>query len=219
MMNNRDNALLFLAAVLAAAVGISVFIAARFPLVHGIAQIIMILAGMLMVASMSAISRFVESASSTSLVSVSFDATHVRRSLEGLAAGETSKGLERREPEGRSWEPTLDMLMNQDPALALAKLRIDLERELRRIAYEHLNLTGHRVGTMVRLIGLLEKADVIDAVVVNTLREILPACNLAIHGGSITPDVAMSVLDVGEDLLAIPRTRHLGARRHQTVSE
>ena len=91
--------------------------------------------------------------------------------------------------------------MGADNALALACLRIDIERELRRIAHEaQVDLTGRPVG-ITGLARELVSNEVIPAAIVEALYEIAKVCNRGIHGEEIPNDLTAAVIRVGGQVL------------------
>jgi hypothetical protein len=186
----------------------------RVPLLTELAQATMIVAGMVLVASFSSISRYLDGESSAPLIHITFNEARVRQVLDSVVSTEYESARGREIPEGKVWEPTAETLMVQDPVLALAKLRIDLERELRRIAFEYDVFIEPRRMSIGSMLKALAERDILDRNVVAAIRDVLPACNLAIHGGDVTPQLASGVINIGEELLRILET----VRFSRTVS-
>lgn len=107
-----------------------------------------------------------------------------------------------------TWDPTTDDLLIQDASLAMAKLRIDLERELRRLAYKR-SVPVTSPTSVSRLVKALEVEKIIPGSVASAIRDVLPACNQAVHGAEVTTEVAQSVLGVGNDVLATLKAIYL----------
>lgn len=106
-----------------------------------------------------------------------------------------------REPitsEIRSVGESLLDLLDRDHILALAKLRIELERTLTR-----LYLLGtpsakqRRYAGLAHLVGDLVRSEILPAQLSGPLREVISLCNRAVHGEYIRPADARSILDIG----------------------
>jgi hypothetical protein len=99
------------------------------------------------------------------------------------------------------WDLTAGQLIGADNALALARLRMDIERELRRIALEtQIDLSLRPVGIKSLARELVSK-EVLPVTLMEPLEEVAKICNLAIHGGKVADDVAAAVVRVGGQLL------------------
>jgi hypothetical protein len=202
----RPTDSLFLAGILALGVAGLVFFVSKVPTLHEIMQVAMIFAGMLAIAALSAISKYLDGGSITPLIKISFNEAQTRQALDDLINIAYDEEIQRDlAPKLKLWEPTSDILKEEDPALALAKLRIALERELRRIAYEHKVAIEPRKSPVGYLLEMLGQRGVLDNRVVAAIRDVLPVCNMAIHGGEVTPEIANSVLRLGEDLVRVLR--------------
>ena len=110
------------------------FLVAQDRIAPEVNQILILIAGMTTVAALTAFQQSVENSASPSLVNVSFNETLVSQSLsEGFTELDSSPVEEENVTE--PWELSLGQLVGLDNSLALAKLRMELERELRHIAY------------------------------------------------------------------------------------
>ncbi len=199
----RDRMPLVVAASLAVIVSCLFFIVSRTALSREMAEAAMMLVGLSAVATLAALSSYLQGTRRLPLIQIAFDETNTRRTLNKLIMPDYREiqhtGIDK---EGR-WGPTSDDLLTQDPVLALAKLRIDIERELRRIAFDRGLKTDHYAMTVRFLLTMLAERGVIKADIVATIEDLLPVCNQAIHGGEVTSEVARSVLNVGADLLTV----------------
>jgi hypothetical protein len=93
-------------------------------------------------------------------------------------------------------------LADTDPILALAKLRIELESRLRRLATElGPSAANVRNRSLARLIGTLTAAEVIDGSFGAALRDVIAICNRAVHGEDIRSVDAKQIVDTGSELL------------------
>ena len=99
------------------------------------------------------------------------------------------------------WDLTAGQLIEADNALALARLRMDIERELRRIALEtQIDLSLRPFGIKALARELVSK-EVLPVTLMEPLEEVAKICNIAIHRGKVVDDVAAAVVRVGGQLL------------------
>lgn len=88
------------------------------------------------------------------------------------------------------------MLFKTDPNLALASLRIDIERKLRAIATKRQYDIGQL--PLSQVLAVLRDREIIGPSEVKSLSMIIQVCNKAVHAEKIGPDLALTVLDMGE---------------------
>jgi len=99
------------------------------------------------------------------------------------------------------WDFTSASLVGRDNALALAKLRLDLERALREVAFAHdVDLARVQTG-VVKLAEMLAGRGVLAHELIEPLRQITSVCNQAIHGYEVSDELADSVVSVGDEML------------------
>jgi len=93
-------------------------------------------------------------------------------------------------------------LSNDDPVLALAKLRIEIEKIVSKIHYRVLqNSKQKRVQSLSKMIIDLMRNELLSPDIAHPLREVVSICNRAVHGEDIrTKDVA-SIIEAGSYLL------------------
>ena len=93
-------------------------------------------------------------------------------------------------------------LLDRDPVLSLAKLRIELEQALTRL---HLLATPdakqRRPAGLNSLVGDLVQSNILPAQLSGPLREVISLCNRAVHGEHIRHADAMSIIDSGIRIL------------------
>ena len=194
-----------LAAVLLAAFAIGIlFLSSTLQMAVEVRQVAMVLLGLVSMAAVNAFTRVFESGiSSSPLVNITFNEAQVRTALGEIVDVEKVDKRSEAVNANSLWEPTSDTLALHDPLLALAKLRIDIERELRRLAYENdLPSDARRLG-ISRLMQLLAEKEILSSRLVAAVNSILPVCNDAIHGSDIPRETALSVLSVGADVLSL----------------
>ncbi len=106
-----------------------------------------------------------------------------------------------REAPDRPWTLSAAALLELDPPLAMAKLRIDLETELRRITMESGNPTQRSSSNTKAMIYHLIAREVLPHVYEPSLMEVSRAANDAIHGSAISYAEASQLVKLGTQLL------------------
>jgi hypothetical protein len=102
---------------------------------------------------------------------------------------------------------SLSALVESDPILALAKLRIELEKALNRLfGMTHKEDKAKRVVSPMRLIHSLSSEDILPKDIAQTTREVMLICNRAIHGEDIRKQDAETVVESGASLLITLRS-------------
>ncbi len=205
-MSSKDRYLVLAVGILLACSVIGIMVAiASIQIVVGLTQALMVFAGMVSIAAMSSISRFLEGTPAAPHINIAFNEAHTRQVL-GKLESSNHENHPQAQASATPWDITADSLLGEDRNLALAKLRIDLEKELRRIAYsKRLSVSADReVG---RLLRRLEEERLLDPEIVTALKDVLPACNQAVHGAEVTSETAQAVLSIGEQILRILRSK------------
>lgn len=98
-------------------------------------------------------------------------------------------------------EDLLDLL-ERDHVLALAKLRMELERTLNRLYVSSVpDAKQRRQLGLNRLVGALVQSEVLPNQLSAPVREVTYLCNRAVHGEHVRPDDARSIVDIGIQVL------------------
>jgi len=197
-MQRRSFLYLSLAALLALLTGFLLFLASRVDQMSHITNLLIVVSGMVIFGAVSAFQRFLESREDTPVIHIAFNETI----LKNVLAEERVKPATKELP----WEISSAQLVGVDNALAAAKLRVELESELRRIAFTHGIMFERRLFSLNQLIDQLVEREVLSPAVQAALREIMPICNRAIHGENLTNEDAVSVIQVGNQLLDVLRS-------------
>jgi len=92
-----------------------------------------------------------------------------------------------------------------DPNLALAGWRIDLERELRRIASEF-HLPGRDQRVLRNIVSRLSDMGVLPHSLANSLQDLLTIANQGVHGANVDPGVMEVLRTQGVQLLEVLKT-------------
>lgn len=109
----------------------------------------------------------------------------------------------------QDYDISLGELLNYDQALAFAKMRLDLERELRRIAIEAgLNVALRPVGVGSLARELIDR-NVLSVQYAPALDTVVGLANAAIHGTSIRSDEAGEAMNASAQLLELLRNVHV----------
>lgn len=96
----------------------------------------------------------------------------------------------------------ISRLVESDPILALAKLRIELEKVLNKLyRMTHKEDKSGKVVSPMQLIQKLSAAEILPRDIARTTREVMSICNRAIHGEDIRKQDAESVVESGVSLL------------------
>lgn len=203
-MANRGYLLLsiFFAVIVASAL----FILGFRSVIDPLANIMMFLAGLFTMASLSAFHRFLEE-SDTPYFQITFNEQAAASQIE-TAAKRTGVDVVEAEivtSPIESGDISTDDLLGQDSSLALAKLRIDIERELRQLAkVARLNSASDFIGIR-RLTEELAKRHLLDNDLIGVINNILPAANQAIHGGEVPTETAAAIVRQGKQLIVLLR--------------
>jgi hypothetical protein len=103
------------------------------------------------------------------------------------------------------WETRPNALLGRDNNLALAQLRMLLEREVRRLAFQY--QINARMMPLIKLLDLLLIREVLPPTIKAPLQEVYRATSDAVHGAEVPDDTAHRVVELGEELLSYLKTR------------
>ena len=131
----------------------------------------------------------------------SFDVEATRDSIAEIISAEFEE-VEIADQRG-DWEPSSEELLISDRTLALAKVRIDIERELRRLSFDA-NRSNYL--SLTKAADLLVNEGVIPVVLRSAIRDILPAANIAVHGHDVPMEQAASIVRLGDDVVRALRS-------------
>ena len=123
--------------------------------------------------------------------------------LERVESQAEQVGLLASEREGQKY--SFELVADSDPNLAMAGLRIEIERLLRTIAEAH-RLPKIQIP-LKRLVYTLRDHQVLTYEEASSLERIIYLLNSALHGAQVPPEAAKWVLDVGPRLLAALKTK------------
>jgi hypothetical protein len=95
------------------------------------------------------------------------------------------------------------MLLSADPALALAHVRIQLERALRSLAGTVDGGLDATRSSIRRLTEILLDRQVLPPVLAGPIQEVVEVCNKAVHGYAVAPSDAEAIVESGERIVTI----------------
>lgn len=99
-------------------------------------------------------------------------------------------------------EERVRALLNEDPRLALAKVRIELEEALKRLyAADAESEPDWRRLSLGRLVDDLVRREVLSPSVASALRDVIALANRAVHGERVEPDAAEQLAVLGVRLV------------------
>lgn len=198
MQRRRDFAPLAVAAAFISIAGGLLSLLAVGKVAYELMQIGMVVAGATFFSALVLVLNYVSQPRSAPLIQVNFNSKYLRDELEQVIDADFSEVAPVETP---SWEPTPDSLVLDDPILALAKVRIDLERELRRLAAETGIIQVVHGMSLGRTLGVLEKESLVPFAVAAAIRDIMPVCNRAIHGEEVDLKTARSVVSLARQIM------------------
>jgi hypothetical protein len=170
----------------------------------GISQVIMVMSGMTAMAALTAFQRLVARDWEYSNFHITFNEMFLSSAIsEGLPKiqGTISRADHKAPNNLLPWDLTAGQLIGADNALALTRLRMDIERELRRIALEtQIDLSLRPVGIKALARELVSK-EALPVTLMEPLEEVAKICNIAIHGAKVADVIAAAVVRVGGQLL------------------
>ncbi len=90
-------------------------------------------------------------------------------------------------------------LLDSDPVLALAALRIEIERKLKLLA-DCLEIPNKQRYSISKTLEAIKRKELLSYDQTNALHKIIRMCNEAIHGALISKEEAMEIIDLMEEL-------------------
>ena len=94
---------------------------------------------------------------------------------------------------------TVRDLLNSDHVLALAALRIEIERKLRLVA-DILEVPVNDKLAISKLIDVIKEKKMLSSEQTTALKKIFNMCNKAIHGFTVSEENAEKIIDLAEEL-------------------
>jgi hypothetical protein len=198
-MRNGQNFLPLYFAVLlvAVAAGLLILLSER-SLARELMQILSLIAGTTFFSGLLLLLGYARTPRNAPLVHINFNGRYLQDELAKVIDAEFTEI-----PSAVQKQSVEEGYADDDLVLALAKVRIDLERMIREIAERVGLLRSNNRFDLSRTLSVLEQRDVLPYAAVAAVREILPVCNRAIHGETIDWASARSVIDVAREVMVI----------------
>ncbi len=156
--------------------------------------------GAAVVQAFAAFKAFMRVQKSSDLI-VDFDSDSVRLAVKLVSEkARRQKPIRRQASEAVAFTSPRELL-KADKALALASLRMELERALRDVAARH-ELPEREIITVSRLVDLLIERQVLPPFLSEAIREIHRASNQAVHGYETSDTVASEIVENGEQIIS-----------------
>lgn len=92
-------------------------------------------------------------------------------------------------------------ILENDHILALAKLRMELEKILNKIASTKEKKINTKKSQFVQL-RFIEKNNLLDKKYIAPIKDVLAICNRAIHGEDVSRDTAENIVEIGSNLIS-----------------
>lgn len=168
----------------------------------GLGQVLMLIVGMLTMATLEVLYGIIIIAVRWSAASM--PAAHLRVLTQKNLVSE-EPGLKRTPV---PWEIDPLRTVGIDNSLALAKLRVEIEQELRR--FHFLELNGESPNSATTEWSLLSAHEIIEELERNEkmsaewrleMNDVIATCDHAIHGEAVSTDRALQAIRSGEELL------------------
>lgn len=136
-----------------------------------------------------------------------FDSEMIEAELEKVIDAELEKVIDVEYSEVHGFEEVaqVETYSDDDIILALAKVRIDFERELRKLAIKTQATRVDRHQNVRGLIDLLERSASVPPVVADAIRRVLPICDRAMHGELVSSSKAQKVINIARKVMLILR--------------
>lgn len=196
MTNSRSSLVLALAFIGSAAT--LIYVIQKTDLIIGIVQLLVLLSGILVAGAVNAFQRFTEGNFKVTRENLRVAEAAIRE-LRASVRQTRSTAAVPQLPRAK-WDLTSAQLLSADKSLALAKLRIELEKQLRRIASEtDIDISTRPVGLVTILRELIGR-DVLPRELEAPLRQVARVCNQAIHGTVVPDPVATRTVSLGSEI-------------------
>jgi hypothetical protein len=162
-----------------------------------VAALVVGFVGSALLASLSRRQKAPGSQMSSGLLTNDFNPILVQEVLDRALPSRSALGAT-----SQPWDLETRALLGRDKSLALAKLRLDIERQLRVLAFRSGDEAPSRPAGVTQLAESLVRKGALPVETLPPLQQILSVCNLALHGNDISDALADAVVSVGEDLLS-----------------
>lgn len=136
-------------------------------------------------------------------VRVTFNTAIVTQGIDEGLRDEVGRGTPILVPVREPEELSPRALIGKDNSLALAYLRLEIERALRHVLLATNNgWAGSSNASVTRLTEVLMQAGAIHETWRAPIMEVTRAANSAVHGAEVSDTIALAVIDSGENIIA-----------------
>ena len=170
---------------------------------HTYGQILLVICGLLSMLAISIIQNGLKS-NKSQMIEMHFNETLLSEmifNVEEIIQKEHRKAFDGSIKGKQPWEISPVEMLGKNNSLALAMVRIEIEKELRLVAHYHGIDVQHRPMGITQLANELVKKEVLPEELISPLKEVSNVCNRAIHGEEVQNETAESVVRVGEKIL------------------
>jgi hypothetical protein len=189
---------LYFAVVLVAVAAGLLILLSESSLARELMQILTLIAGATFFSGLSLLLGYARMPRNAPLVQINFNGRYLQEELGKVIDAEFTEVTSQMQQ-----QPEQDRYADDDLVLALAKVRIDLERMIREIGKRSGLVRSDTRFNLSRTLSMLEHRDILPLAAITAIREILPICNRAIHGEDIDRASAQSVIDVAREVMVI----------------
>lgn len=209
---------LAIAAFLASTVIFILVLVAYFGFSGPVSQVAVMLAGATAMASLVSLSTYLTQVRPyRKMATMKFNEPFVKVTISHLLSvpeNEVNRTKRELQKENMPWDLTPSYLLNVDTPLALARLRMDIEAELRKLAFRAGLEVHDHPSNWLSISRTLADQGVIPSQLLDILRDIMTVCNAAIHGQDVSKKDAAAVVRTGEELLSRLRVKYGGYGRN-----
>lgn len=196
MLNNPKLPYYFAALLVAVAAGLLGLLTLE-QIAREMMEILAIIAGASFFSGLSLLLSQARQPRSAPLIQINFNGRRLQKELGEIIDAEYTEVLDANRPVER------DAYADDDLVMALAKVRIDIERQVRRLAQATGMIREDQRFELRRVLEALERSGKVPDVAITAIRDILPICNRAIHGDVIDPGDARNVIDIAREVMVI----------------
>lgn len=191
-----------LAMILIGGAGALIGLSAIREIATGVMQIIMMMAGAAFFSGLVVFFNLLTVPRSAPIIQFNFNDQELRHEVREVIDADFVEI----EPYHKApWVTTAETIVRDDPILALAKTRIDLEQDLRRLALSENLLRSDQRLSVSRLAEMLAREGLVSKTVHRAILAILPICNRAVHGEEIDLRTAQMVIDTAKEVSIVLR--------------
>lgn len=196
-MPNSRLTYIYFSSALIAATGSLIWLLTAGTLPQQIMQVISLIAGTTFFAGISLLFDYVREPRTAPLIQINFNGQQLKEDLGNIVDAEYTEIADDFYPSGGG------AYADDDLIIAMAKIRIDLERNIKRLARVNGVVREGQRFDMQRSLAALKREEKLPGVAVEAIQGILPICNRAIHGEKISVLDARNVIEIAQEVMII----------------